>query len=211
MEAQKIYAALAKFAKECPTVVKDAVNPHFKSKYASLTQIQQTIAKPLADAGLVATHSVTPDSVVSKIVCVEDGSLIESSFPFTVGKPQENGSAITYAKRYNLSALLDLDVDDDDDGNVAHSNATAPRSDAKPVQATRVAKPVENAPKKWFCKFIKGSKTELTKEWKDFVAKKSEYPSAEDAIMDIKVKGYIIYPASCEEDIRKEFIADIPF
>lgn len=58
METPKIYVALAKFAAECPTIVKDAVNPHFKNRYATLTNIQQTIAKPLASAKLVATHYV---------------------------------------------------------------------------------------------------------------------------------------------------------
>jgi predicted metal-dependent hydrolase len=35
------------------------------------------------------------------------------------GKPQEIGSALTYARRYSLSALLGIAADEDDDANAA--------------------------------------------------------------------------------------------
>jgi hypothetical protein len=128
----KIYAALAKFAKECPAIAKDSENPHFRSKYASLSAIQSAIKAPLEKAGIVLVHSVTVDSVTSTAFCVEDGTSVSSTFPFSVGKPQENGSAVTYAKRYNTAALFNLDTDADDDGNEATKNEAKPKAAHKP-------------------------------------------------------------------------------
>jgi hypothetical protein len=48
------------------------------------------------------------------------GESIVSSFPIFGTKPQEVGSSMTYARRYNIQALLDLSTDDDD-GNLANS------------------------------------------------------------------------------------------
>ena len=58
----------------------------------------------------------------------------ESVFEFPVaGKsPQEVGSAITYYKRYALSAALGLDIDDDDDGAAATHRPQA-KPAAKPL------------------------------------------------------------------------------
>lgn len=139
----KIYAALAKFANVCPAVPKDSVNPHFKSKYASLSKIQEVIKSPLEQSGIVLVHAVSVDAVTSTAFCVEDGSSVSSTFPFQLGKPQENGSAVTYAKRYNAAALLNLDTDADDDANEAsksESNAqvSKPSATSKPENGTHV-------------------------------------------------------------------------
>jgi hypothetical protein len=136
---QKIYSALAKFADIVKPIEKDASNPFFKSKYATLSHIQEVIKPHLKASGLILVHAVTGDSVTSTVYAVEDGSSVSSAFPFILGKPQENGSAVTYAKRYNTAALLNLDTDADDDGNEAQKNETA--SVAK--TATALAKPVE--------------------------------------------------------------------
>jgi len=116
----KIYSALSKFA--------DSISPI--SKYATLSHIQEVIKPHLKASGLILVHAVTGDSVTSTVYAVEDGSSVSSAFPFTVGKPQENGSAVTYAKRYNTAALLNLDTDADDDGNEANNVDAAKRLDA---------------------------------------------------------------------------------
>jgi hypothetical protein len=131
METGKIYAALAKFADGIKPIAKDAANPFFKSKYATLSHIQEVIKPILKSSGLVLVHAVTGDSVTSTVYCVEDGSSVSSAFPFTVGKPQENGSAVTYAKRYNTAALLNLDTDADDDGNEAQKVEAIPAAQPK--------------------------------------------------------------------------------
>ena len=46
---------------------------------------------------------------------IESEEAIKSSFPITNPDPQKFGSAMTYGKRYNLSALLNIVSDEDDD------------------------------------------------------------------------------------------------
>ena len=62
--------------------------------------------------------------VSTSVVDTETDETITSVFPVFGANPQQIGSSITYARRYNLQALLDLSTDDDD-GNSAN--------DAKPV------------------------------------------------------------------------------
>lgn len=138
METPKIYAALAKFAVECKGIAKDSENSYFKkpdgtkARYASLSAIQEGIKAPLASAKLVLVHSVGLDTVTSTVYA-EDGSSVSSTFPFILGKPQENGSAVTYAKRYNTAALLNLDTDADDDGNKANENENRSERSSAPA------------------------------------------------------------------------------
>lgn len=123
---KNLLKALAKFHAQCTPVVKDANNPFFKSKYATLDAIQEHIRKPLQDNGLVVTQANKVEDgnaiVVSTVWHVESGEFMESEFPVVVNKPtaQEYGSAVSYAKRYSLSGLLNLTIqDEDDDGNKA--------------------------------------------------------------------------------------------
>ena len=206
----KIYAALAKFAKLCPPVPKDSENPHFRSKYASLSKIQEVIKKPMDEAGIVLIHSVTVDAVTSSAVCVEDDSSVSSTFPFTLGKPQENGSAVTYAKRYNTAALFNLDTDADDDGN----NANETKAVAKPAAKTETkpASSYEESKAKWF-NHTKYKSTEESDEWKQLVKDitANKLPSCEDYIMDIKNRGYKIF-GKVEDEIRSLYASiAIPF
>lgn len=123
---KNLLKALAKFHAECTPVTKSADNPFFKSKYATLDAIQEHIRKPLQDNGLVVTQANKVEDgnaiVVSTVWHVESGEFMESEFPVVVNKPtaQEYGSAVSYAKRYSLSGLLNLTIqDEDDDGNKA--------------------------------------------------------------------------------------------
>lgn len=116
-----IHKKLFEFAKLSEPIGKDAVNPHFKNRYASLDKIQEIIKPWLEKSGIVVVHSVKDNMVVTTIAEQDGVEMISSCFPFsTTGRSQEIGSAMTYAKRYNLSALLNLTIDDsideDDDG-----------------------------------------------------------------------------------------------
>jgi len=128
---KNLLKALAKFNTLCGPIVKDASNPFFKSKYATLDAIQEHIRKPLSEAGLVVTQPTRwvdgQAIVVSTVYHVETGECLYSEFPVVVGKhtAQDYGSAVTYAKRYSLTGLLNLTVsDEDDDGNKASANVT---------------------------------------------------------------------------------------
>lgn len=103
---------------------KDATNPHFKSKYADFAAVVDAIRKPLTDNGLSfvqlvggAKGSVT----VTTRLLHASGQSISSTLTMPVGAetPQAYGSAITYGRRYSLSAMVGLASEEDDDGNAA--------------------------------------------------------------------------------------------
>jgi hypothetical protein len=123
MENKNLLKALSKFQQLVKPIKKDANNPFFKSSYASLDHIQEHIKPTLIECGLVVIQrNVYSDNanqlfVESKVVEVESGEWESSLFPVVVSKTdaQSYGSAVSYAKRYSLSGLLNLTIQDQDD------------------------------------------------------------------------------------------------
>jgi len=134
-----IYSALSNFREKVSSVKKDADNPFYKSKYADLSSILEVIKEPLKESGLAVTHHCKnvdgSFSVVTILAHHSTKESIESEFPVFGTKPQEIGSSMSYARRYNLLALLDIPTEDDD-GNKAN-------------EAKRTTKEVSQE-KKWF-------------------------------------------------------------
>jgi hypothetical protein len=119
---KNIAGALVKFQASVSKVAKEANNPFFKKKYASLANILDTIQKPLSECGLAISQFPDGDALTTIIVHSESGEWMESSYVMPVVKqndPQAMGSAITYARRYALGSILNLNIDDDDDGEKA--------------------------------------------------------------------------------------------
>jgi hypothetical protein len=118
-----IAKALMDFNAKVTKISKDAKNPFFKSNYASLSNIQDAIAKPLSESGLVYSQMPTGvNGLTTILIHAESGEYFMDSYIMPVSKqndPQAVGSAITYAKRYALAGILGLNIDDDDDGNKA--------------------------------------------------------------------------------------------
>jgi len=140
----EIAKALGQFQYSVGTIKKDATNPFFKSKYATLENIIEHITDPLAKNKL--TFSQFPDGAgLTTILMHESGEWMKATMPLHMGsKPQEQGSALTYARRYALSAVLGLAVDEDDDGNEASKPSqaakTAPQA-TKPAQTVKATAP----------------------------------------------------------------------
>jgi len=123
---KNLLQALVKFNNEVHPIIKGANNPFFKSKFADLATIQMTIKNPLGKNGLVITQAnIWTDNqlfVETRIWHSESGENIASVFPVIVNKQaaQDYGSAVSYAKRYSLSGLMNLIIqDEDDDGESA--------------------------------------------------------------------------------------------
>lgn len=123
---KELLTALAKAKKKFKPINRNANNPFYKSKYATLDHVVDCIEESLLSEGLVILQpiKVTPEGrmiVSTQLHHSESEKYIESCFmiPETTGKTrvQEDGSSITYARRYTLSALLSLVIDEDDDGN----------------------------------------------------------------------------------------------
>jgi hypothetical protein len=117
--------ALVKFHSVMGKVSKDAANPFFKNKYASLSNIIEAVTKPLNDNGLSVLQLPSIEGLTT-LLLHESGEWISSVSATPVKDatdPQKLGSAITYARRYALGAILSLNIEEDDDGQKA---ATAP-------------------------------------------------------------------------------------
>lgn len=128
-------AALCKFQANIGKVKKESTNPFFKSKYASLANILDVIQKPLAEAGLSLCQLPDADCLTT-ILMHDSGEWIEATYCMPVVKtndPQAMGSAITYARRQCLGAVLLLNIDEDDDGEKAMQR-TQPKKQEVPQE-----------------------------------------------------------------------------
>lgn len=150
MSDSALAAALAKFHTNLPEVHKGSTNPAFKSKYADLADVVKVVLPALAAQGLawITRPVLTEDGfVLAYELRHVSGESITGEWPLpdpTKAKPQELGSAVTYAKRYTLSAVTGIAPDEDDDGNAASADsaARAARREPRPPARERVAKAV---------------------------------------------------------------------
>lgn len=98
-------------------------------KYLNLATILKTIKPVFEKHGLAFSQRVTFDNegearqvigTVETIIFDSEEQMVACSYPFFVtGDPQQVGSAITYARRYSLYAVLGIFPDKDDDGAYA--------------------------------------------------------------------------------------------
>lgn len=123
-EINELAKALILFHVKCEGIKKDAKNPFFKSTYASLPKIIEAITEPLAESGLALTMFPIEENSLYCLLMHTSGQWIEATYTMKPVKdtPQDKGSCITYARRYCISSILNLQIDDimsDDDGNKA--------------------------------------------------------------------------------------------
>jgi len=125
--------ALAAAQFEITDPQKDSVNPHFRSRYADLSAVLKTVRPVLAKHGIALTQTTQ----------ILDGALVlvtrlhwrdeelAGYYPInpTKADPQGYGSALTYARRYTIQAIVGVAADDDDDGNAASAAPSKPAHD----------------------------------------------------------------------------------
>jgi hypothetical protein len=142
-----LLAAILAVQGEAPTLQKTASNPAFKgSKYAPLDTIVETVGPILHRHGLVWMTLPGRDdhgepALTYRLAHAPTGEALEGSMPLMLSKndAQGMGSAITYARRYALCAVLNLVADDDDDGARAARQQAKPKSSPAPVDPPAIA------------------------------------------------------------------------
>lgn len=135
----KLSIALAKFQGEVKNPGNTATNPFFKSKYAPLETVLNTVRPILSKHGLSVIQAPSTEEsyiVITTILIHESGEFIEPEpLKLKMDKvtAQGAGSSITYARRYALSSILGIASEDDDDGNHAElaSESTEKLDDPK--------------------------------------------------------------------------------
>jgi hypothetical protein len=130
---KQIAAAFVKAQKAFGPALKTSTNPHFRSKYADLSNCIEAVIGALNDNGIglmQRTYECPTGVMVETIFVHESGEVMECGMlhvPAAKQDPQGYGSALTYARRYSLLTASGLSPDDDD--GVAASRP-APQIDA---------------------------------------------------------------------------------
>ena len=132
-EQANLFSALVKAQSTMSGAKKDALNPHFKSKYADLAAVWDAIREPLTSNGLCLLQEPQP---------CESGVLLETTLAHTsgewrssvlyipvessrMGNAQAFGSTLTYARRYGAMSVVGI-APEDDDGNASVTSKAPP-------------------------------------------------------------------------------------
>lgn len=128
---KELAKALTLFKTKVGSIKKDSTNPHFKNRYASLSTILDNIRVPLLECNLEFIQIPDADMLITILTHMESGEFVQSNYQLNPvsNNPQGIGSAITYARRYALGAILGLNIEEDDDANSA--------SGVKPASKTK--------------------------------------------------------------------------
>lgn len=143
-----IYTALLAFQADCPVLIKDKkaeivskrTGGKFSYKFIPLPNIMETIQPLLTKHGLIWTsypgmREGNP-TLRYALYYSPDGSCIGGEMPLTLGKEPDSrahGSALSYARRQALEAVLNLVAQTDDDGARASGASKQPQGDARPL------------------------------------------------------------------------------
>lgn len=128
----ELFAALAKAQGEVENASKGSSNPHFKSKYADLAEILNTVRPTFSAHGIAIIQSSAYDGqtvTVTTVLAHSTGGFISSAASCVPAKTdgQAIGAATTYLRRYSLAAMAGV-AQEDDDGNAASHNKPLPAS-----------------------------------------------------------------------------------
>jgi len=121
---KNIATALVKAQKEFGPALKTATNPHFRSKYANLSNCVEAVIDALNNNGiflLQKNYDHQNGIMVETVFVHESGEMLECGclfFPAQKNDPQGFMSALTYGRRASLMAACGI-APEDDDGEAA--------------------------------------------------------------------------------------------
>lgn len=146
----ELFAALAKAQGAIENASKNSANPHFKSKYADLAEVLNTIRPEFTANGLSVIQSTGFDGSlvhVTTVLAHSSGGYITTTASCAPAKSdaQGIGSATTYLRRYSAAAVAGIAQEDDDGNAAAHNGKPAAISDAHKAAADDFAAAIESA------------------------------------------------------------------
>lgn len=145
----KIAAALVKAQSVMGNAIKDAKNPFFKSSYANLNAVREAVLPAMNANGisvLQPTIQIDGKSFVETVLLHESGEFISSLTEVIVAKAndaQQQGSGISYARRYGLQSLANIGSDDDDGETAVGRGNSRATSSAQTLVSTSSANNVD--------------------------------------------------------------------
>lgn len=142
-EIPTLAQAIINAQKEMGSLVNNAVNPHFRSNYASLDEVIR-VAKPCFEKhGIYVEQGPkviegTLYECIQLILARTTQNNTEFMLPVVCkdpSNPQQIKSARTYARRQLWEAVSNLAASDDDDGNAASQGEAKPSQPWQPSNA----------------------------------------------------------------------------
>lgn len=154
METKNLFKAIAAFQNEVPVIHQESTG--YGYSYANLNTIFKIINPLLKKHGLGFTQLLNGDALTTVIFHIESGEKIESTVNIQQGVTlakmnayQVLGSAITYYRRYSLSAALGLITDKDIDAAGEVEKKTKSEQVAEAVKNLKGAKNLAELATKW--------------------------------------------------------------
>lgn len=171
----KLAVALHKAHGSIKAVKKEASNPFFKSKYATLDAVVEAVKAPLLEQDIVVIQGLQDAEggvAIETMLLHTSGEWISSTLRLPAAKEdaQGYGSACTYGRRYGLMAICGLPAEDDD-GNAA--TATAPTKITPNADALKML----TAPEQATAKRVANEIVDLWNEGKELAAYEKCYQS----------------------------------
>jgi len=190
-----IATALCDFQGEITNPKNTQANPFFKSSYSPLSEVINTTRPILAKHGLSVLQSPSGDGehiIITTLLMHISGEWIEAD-PLVLKADkitaQGAGSAISYGRRYSLSAILGISSEMEDDGNHASGNNDKPQTNPQPP---KLVEPTANLEGFWAEAIKIGfSKAQVLKQVGEINIDKWSQKKLADLYRDLKTKSLI--------------------
>lgn len=166
-----LFAALGQFGGLVQAPQRSGFNPATRSKYSTLADVKEAVRPAMAKCGLFLVQSPLVEAGgvgVETTITHASGQWCRSRLVLPVSRMgkgagqislaeatvQECGSALTYASRYAMLAMLNLAGVDDDDGNAAsgrqeqaqNQHYEQPQANGRQTSQQSASKPAASAP-----------------------------------------------------------------
>jgi hypothetical protein len=185
----ELAGALSKAQGEMQAAIKDKVNPFFKSSYADLGSVWDAARPVLSKYGLCIMQTTELASDRNQVIMVTtlahtSGQWMKSYLPLSPSKndSQGMGAAITYLRRYSLSAIVGVVCDEDDDGETAVGRGKIQNQspEKKPLDFSAPIERVDKTEIISLTTLIQNLDEESSKSFLDWISKNFNAKSVQD-------------------------------
>jgi hypothetical protein len=139
-----LFAALAAAQAEVENANKNSANPHFRSRYADLAEVLNSVRPVFAAHGIAIVQAPSFDGALVTVTTAlvhGSGGRITSELSCVPAKSDSQGvgACATYLRRYSLAAMAGIAQEDLDGNDSAHNQppAAKPIAQAKPAGPTK--------------------------------------------------------------------------